>query len=206
LRDVAAARTAKPGAASMTRAAILDATVRIMIEEGYAAVSSRRVALKAGLKSQLVYYHFGTMDELFLAVFRREEARFLEAHARAFASKAPLRALWRLNSGPAAAALGFEFLALSNHRKVIQDEIARSTERVRRLQGDFIAGYLGEKGGAGVDAPPELLAFLLVTLSRGLVSEAAVGVETAHAAVFAAVERWLQRVEGADPAAEPGPG
>src|SRR5262249_22294781 len=41
---------------SGTRNAILDATEAIMREEGYAAVSSRRVAEKAGLKSQLVHY------------------------------------------------------------------------------------------------------------------------------------------------------
>lgn len=183
-----------------TRRAILDATVRIMLDEGYAAVSSRRVAREAGLKSQLVYYHFGTMDELFLAVFHREEGRFLEAHAKAFASKTPLRALWQLTSGPSAAALSFEFLALSNHRKIIQTEIARSTERVRRLQAAFMARYLGEGDRTPKEISPELLSFLLITVSRGLVSEAAVGVDLAHDAAFAAVERWLQALEGEAPA------
>ena len=42
-----------------------------MIEEGYAAVTSRRLANKAGLKPQLVHYYFRTMEELFLEVFRR---------------------------------------------------------------------------------------------------------------------------------------
>ena len=53
------------------RAAILDATESIMLEEGYAAVSSRKVASRAGLTSQLLHYYFRTMDDLFIAVFVR---------------------------------------------------------------------------------------------------------------------------------------
>jgi AcrR family transcriptional regulator len=45
---------------SKSRAALLDATERIMLEEGYAAVSSRRVAERADLKPQLVHYYFRT--------------------------------------------------------------------------------------------------------------------------------------------------
>ncbi|EUA30299.1 bacterial regulatory s, tetR family protein [Mycobacterium xenopi 4042] len=50
---------------------LLDAAEQLMLEEGYAAVTSRRVAQKAALKPQLVHYYFRTMDDLFLAAFRR---------------------------------------------------------------------------------------------------------------------------------------
>ena len=53
---------------STTRQALLDAAEQVMREEGYAAVTSRRVAQRAGLKPQLVHYYFRTMDELFLAL------------------------------------------------------------------------------------------------------------------------------------------
>ena len=56
---------------SKTRAALLDAAEKLMLEEGYAAVTSRHVAAKAGLKPQLVHYYFRTMEDLFLALFRR---------------------------------------------------------------------------------------------------------------------------------------
>ena len=51
---------------SSTRAALLDAAQQLMLDEGYAAVTSRRVAAQAGLKPQLVHYYFRTMDDLFL--------------------------------------------------------------------------------------------------------------------------------------------
>jgi hypothetical protein len=42
-----------------------------------------------------------------------------------------------------------------------------------------------------------VLSFLLFAASRGLASETAVGVDMAHEAVAAYVERWLQRLEQA---------
>ena len=56
---------------SKTRATLLDVTERLMRNEGYAAVSSRRVASEAGVTGALVHYYFPTLDDLFLAVFRR---------------------------------------------------------------------------------------------------------------------------------------
>ena len=53
---------------SKTRTHLLDAAEQLMREEGYAAVTSRRVAAKAGLKPQLVHYYFRTMDDLFIAL------------------------------------------------------------------------------------------------------------------------------------------
>ena len=54
---------------SKRRAQLLEAAELLLLEEGYAAVTSRRVAAKAGLKPQLVHYYFRTMDDLFVAVF-----------------------------------------------------------------------------------------------------------------------------------------
>ena len=71
-----------------------------MLEEGYAAVTSRRVAERAGLKPQLVHYYFRTMEDLFLAVFRRRaEAGPGGAH-HALQSPQPLWALWRFSTDP----------------------------------------------------------------------------------------------------------
>ena len=42
----------------------MDAAEQLLLEEGYAAVTSRRVGARAGLKPQLVHYYFRTMDDL----------------------------------------------------------------------------------------------------------------------------------------------
>src|ERR1700689_5682540 len=84
------------------RSVLLDAAEQLMIEEGYAAVTSRRVAEKAELKPQLVHYYFRTMDDLFLAAFRRRAEEGLEAQARGLQARQPLWALWRVRTDPGA--------------------------------------------------------------------------------------------------------
>src|SRR3954451_24595623 len=81
---------------SATRAALLDAALQLLLEEGYAAVTSRKVAAQAGLKPQLVHYYFRTMDDLFLEVFRRRAEENLVRIERAVAADGSLHALWQL--------------------------------------------------------------------------------------------------------------
>ena len=102
------------------RGVLLDAAEQLMLEEGYAAVTSRRVAEKAALKPQLVHYYFRTMDDLFLAAFRRRAEEGLEAQAQVLQARQPLWALWRFSTDPAATAITMEFIALANHRKALE--------------------------------------------------------------------------------------
>jgi AcrR family transcriptional regulator len=67
---------------SKTRFLLLDTTERLILDEGYAAVTSRRVANEAGVTPPLVHYYFPTLDDLFLAVFRRRAEEQLERQAR----------------------------------------------------------------------------------------------------------------------------
>lgn len=124
--------------AAKNRAVLLDATEQLMLEEGYAAVTSRRVAARAGLKPQLVHYCFRTMDDLFLAMLQRRAEVGLERQAQALASDRPLRALREIVTDPAGAAMTTELVALCNHRKAIRAEIARVAEQFRAGQ---IAGH-----------------------------------------------------------------
>src|SRR5271168_70478 len=104
------------------RGVLLDAAEQLMLDEGYAAVTSRRVAAEAALKPQLVHYYFRTMDDLFLALYRRRADLGLERHAAALASDQPLWEVWELSRDPRGTALTMEFVALSNHRKAIRAE------------------------------------------------------------------------------------
>ncbi len=168
-----------------------------MLEEGYAAVTSRRIAARAGLKPQLVHYYFRTMDDLFLALFRRGAEQALERQAQALASEKPLWALWELSRDPRGTALTMEFVALANHRKAIRAEIAASAERFRAEQ---LAGLGSALERGGIDAeqfPPVVVAVLMSSISRFLVIEhETLGMSSGHAETVAFVEDFLTRLEG----------
>jgi AcrR family transcriptional regulator len=181
---------------SKTRAELLDVTERLMLEGGYAAVSSRRVAKEAGVTPALIHYYFPTLDDLFLAVFRRGAEKNLERHARVLASPQPLRALWEFSLEPAGTALLTEFMALANHRKTIRAEIAEYAERFRRQQADLLASRLQDYGLDADEVPPLAILFLVANVGRGIVMEDALGSTTGHAETLELVERLLRRYEG----------
>lgn len=180
---------------SKTRSELLDAAQHLMLEEGYAAVTSRRVAAKAGLKPQLVHYYFRTMDDLFLALFRRGAEQNLERQARALASPQPLRALWAFSSEPGGAALIQEFSALANHRKPIRAEIAAYAERFRSLQADALASVFAEYAIDPEAFPPDAVLVVITAISRIMGLEERLGVTIGHAETRALVERFLARFE-----------
>ncbi|MFD2429683.1 TetR/AcrR family transcriptional regulator [Sphingobium scionense] len=87
---------------SETRARIVEATEQVIRDEGYAAASSRRVALRAELPPSLVHYYFPSTDDLLLAVFRRGAEQSDAMIEAALTSADPVRALWRFFPTPAA--------------------------------------------------------------------------------------------------------
>lgn len=178
-----------------TRAAILDATEALMIEEGYAAVTSRRVAEKAGQKSKLVHYYFATMDDLFVALYERAEKQFLKRHLEAVTSPNPLRALWDLSIHPERTRLAQEFIALSNHRESIRKITARVLEQMHSINTVCISKYLEECGLDPEEFPPVVLSQIISGLSRALVNEESLGVAPGHREVRAFAERWLAKLE-----------
>jgi AcrR family transcriptional regulator len=175
---------------SASHSALLDATEAVMREEGYAAVTSRRVAEKAGLKQQLVYYYFLTMDDLLLATFRRKTQRGLARLETALASEDPLRGLWQFLSDPAGAVLSMEFIALSNHNGLIRAEMTEHSEHIRRLQTEAVARALQDSTLAE-SCPPEVLTFIVHSTSQILGWEASLGMSEGHASTKAFFERLM---------------
>lgn len=180
---------------SKTRARLLDAAELLLRDEGYAAVTSRRVGTKAGLKPQLVHYYFRTMDDLFLEVFRRRAEENLARFERAIAEDGSLRSLWRLNADPRGAAFSMEFVALANHRKNIRAEIARYAERFRAAQVEAVRAALARSAISEDQLPPIVALLMMTGLSQVLALEDALGVTAGHDTTIEFVERAIARLE-----------
>lgn len=175
---------------SATRALLLDVTERIMVEGGYAAVSSRRVAEAAGVKPPLVHYYFASMDDLFLAVFRRLGDTGLARQAEVVQATDPVRALWDEAGDSRREALNFEFTALANHRPKIKAELVRYAELYRAQQAAAMARVLPDDL-----VSPLAAAVFLTCVSRTLLSERALGVTLGHPEALALAEQLLAQLD-----------
>ena len=190
------ARRRSSAQSSETRSALLDAAERLMLGEGYAAVSARKVAAEAGVNVSLVYYYFANMDELFLALFRRGADVRLEEQAKVLASPQPLWGLWELTHHQTNTALTLEFIALANHRKTIRSEIADYSKRFREMQLYAMSPVLE---GYGLDLERWSSATLILSMwgiSQYLLIEQAFDLDTGHAETIASIEAQIAALEG----------
>lgn len=188
------AATKKLGAeSSASRGAFVEATEQLIREEGWASVTARRVAERAGLKFQLIYYYFNSLDDLFLEVFERGVEQHLARLQAVIDSEDLPRALWAYSNDSRDNRFTLEFMAMANHKQVIREAIARYAERMRAMQTQALERYLK---GRGVEPrlPPVVTTFLMTGISRALSLESSLGIGGGHAETQALVEAWLEQL------------
>ncbi|WP_166903992.1 TetR/AcrR family transcriptional regulator [Mycobacterium sp. DL440] len=182
---------------SKTRDTLLDCVEQMMLEDGYASVTYRALATKAGVTPSLVQYYFPTLDDIFVAAISRYSQRNLAYLNKILGKRSddPLRALWEYNWDEATGVLMTEFMALGNHRKSIQTEIASVTESARKVQLDALTARFGEDARPVGDLSLPALQLLISSLPKFLNLEKGIGVQTAHGELTKAFEDQLDAVE-----------
>lgn len=79
-----------------TRSAIVAAARDCLLTDGYANLSTRRVAEAAGVPLSQIHYHFGSKRQLILAVLATENERLLQRQREMFDAPQPLWVRWEL--------------------------------------------------------------------------------------------------------------
>jgi AcrR family transcriptional regulator len=124
-------------AAADTRGAILAAARGCLLADGYANLSTRRVAEAAEVPLSQIHYHFGSKRQLILAVLDAENERLLERQRQMFDAPEPLWVRWEL---------ACDFLDAdieSGYVRILQEMIAAGwsdpevAAAVRRMVGEW---------------------------------------------------------------------
>ncbi|MEU1984570.1 TetR/AcrR family transcriptional regulator [Nocardia sp. NPDC019395] len=171
------------------------ATRRLMLAQGYAAITYRGVATEAGVTPGLVQYHFPLLDQLFEAVLATGTDRLVERLGRAAESEQPLRAVWAYASDPAGTALLLEFMALARHRKSIAPALGAGGERLRKALLAALEPTLRRYRFGGHDVPASAIVFLMSAIPRMIHLEESLGTFTGHVEVVDLIEKYLDQVE-----------
>lgn len=175
--------------------AMLDGAEDILREEGHAALTSRRIAERVGVKQRLVYYYFHTMDDLIVAMFRRSSERDLNGLAKVGESEMPLRQLWTNCFDSHDARLISEYMALANRLPELRVEVIRFIEESRAIQVRAISEAIARRPG-GSRIPAEAIAVMAVGIGLSLNREEQLGVRSGHAETFAVLNSFLKEMEG----------
>ena len=178
-----------------TRISLIEAAYDLLAEEGYPAISARRIAGRAGLKPQLVHYYFRSMEELVVTVFRRAAAIYFNLLDEALTSSRPLHALWELNSNLPHAKQIFEFIALARQYPLLREEMRESGETFRALHIAAIEKAYAARGIEEPEISASVLAVLMSSVARTLLIEWQVGLEKAHDETRTLISRYLSTIE-----------
>lgn len=152
---------------SATRTAIIAAARVALLEDGYARLSTRRVAELANVPLSQIHYHFGSKQQLILAVLAGENRRLLERQTEMYAGPEPLWKRWER---------ACDFLEIdleSGYVRILQEMIAAGwsdlevAAAVRAMLGDWhrllaeVARREAERmGGLGPFTPGEVAALM----------------------------------------------
>jgi AcrR family transcriptional regulator len=150
-----------------TRAAILAAARERLLAGGYSNLSTRAVAEAAEVPLSQIHYHFGSRQQLILAVLEAENAQLLERQRTMYSGPEPLWEQWER-----ACDYLDEDLA-SGYVRVLQEMIAAgwSDPEVAAAVREMIGGWMGllievatrestRRGGLGPFTPTEVAALM----------------------------------------------
>jgi AcrR family transcriptional regulator len=175
--------------------ALLDAVDRVLRDEGYGAATSRRIAQEAGLKQQLVYYYFQSMDELLLAAFKARTKRALDRLEQDLTSHRSLRAIWEDMETSVDSKITSEYMAIANHHTGVRREIKRFVNKSRQMQIEAITKLARNKADDSAAVTPGALAFLMSSTAILLRRESQNGITSAHDDIRQLVRWAIERFE-----------
>jgi AcrR family transcriptional regulator len=167
----------------------MDAAAELIRDEGPSAVTARRLAERVGLKRESVHYYFGTIEDLFVALLRRDGEAIRRELTRDLASVDPLKTIWRRTND--ARAFMFELTGLAMRRKALQEEMKRFIDEFRAIHVEAVTRHL-EQRGIKPAVPPAAMVVALGALSQTLALERALNVDFGHAEAQALAERWIE--------------
>lgn len=173
---------------------MLTATEEVLKEEGYAALTSRRVAEYVGVKQRLVYYYFATMDDLIIESFRRLAIRDLERLRNSVSSDHPLHDIWDVGVNTADSRLVAEFMALAYRNEGLRVEVAKFIEDARDIQVAAIRKAIGNNDDLK-ELKPIALALISSSVALAMNREAAIGVTKGHQTVKRLIKRFCDELD-----------
>jgi AcrR family transcriptional regulator len=174
--------------------AMLDSAQEILREEGHAALTSRRIAERMGVKQRLIYYYFHTMDELIVDLFQRLSERELARLNRAAGSSRPLREVWDVCIHTTDARLVSQFMALANRIEGLREEVVHFIEESRAIQARAIE-QAAQRAAIASGLPAQSLALLATSVALSMTREEQLGITSGHAEVRALIEDVIARYE-----------
>src|SRR5262245_11406634 len=177
--------------------ALLDAAERLLVEQGYGAITTRNLAERAGVNHGLVHYYFGSMEEVMVQVLERFTARLIERQRAMYSSDRPFLEKWRtawafqeqdLSSGYSK--IWLELQAMAWNRPELRARVQQVNEEWRRVLTEAFAPALREYGFDALSL--EATVSLVMTMAQGYALEKLSDIDEGHASLLSEIDSWMK--------------
>jgi AcrR family transcriptional regulator len=182
-------------ARSTAEEALLDAAERLLVEVGYAGITTRRLAEEAGVNHGLVHYYFGSMENLLVRVLERFTERLTARQRALYAADIPFIDKWRramrylVGEDVEYEKIWLELQALAWNQPELQGRVARVNDEWRAVLTD---AFEEPRSRYGIEMPLDALVSLVMTFNEGIILERAQGITAGHHELLAWIEGWLE--------------
>jgi AcrR family transcriptional regulator len=184
----------KTTARAAAEEALLDAAERLLVEVGYAGITTRRLAEEAGVNHGLVHYYFGSNENLLARALERFTRRLIERQRALYSSDEPFVEKWRtamrylVGEDRTYEKIWLELQALAWNNPELQARLARVNEEWRAVLTEAFEEPHRE---LGIELPLDALVALVMTFNIGIMVERLGGVEAGHRELLEWIEEWL---------------
>jgi AcrR family transcriptional regulator len=176
---------------------LLDAAERLLVDVGYAGITTRRVAAEAGVNHGLVHYYFGSVENLLVRVLERFTERLITRQRAMYSADMPFIDKWRtamryLDADREYQKVWCELQALAWNRVEMRDDVARVNEEWRAV---LTEAFAESRERYGIEMPLDALVSLVITFNEGIILERLSGIENGHAELLDWIDGWLEQKE-----------
>jgi AcrR family transcriptional regulator len=189
----------KKTARSAAEDALLDAAERLLVDVGYAGITTRRLAEEAGVNHGLVHYYFGSIENVMVRALERfTERQIARQRAMYAAPDVPFIEKWRtamrylVSEDVAYEKVWYELQALAWNRPELRDRVDHVNAEWRAV---LTEAFAEPRERFGIEMPLEALVSLVVTFNEGIMLERLSGVEEGHDALLEWIDDWLEMKE-----------
>jgi AcrR family transcriptional regulator len=184
--------------------ALLDAAEHLLVEQGSAAITTRKLAEQANVNHGLVHYYFGSMEEVMVQVLERFTARLIERQRAMYASDRPFlekwRAAWTFQEQDLASGytkIWLELQAVAWNRPELRARVQQVNAEWRHVLTEAFAPALRELGFTPLSL--EATVSLVMTMAQGYALERMSDIHEGHATLLKEIEAWMQSRLSASP-------
>jgi AcrR family transcriptional regulator len=189
--DVAKVSTARSAAED----ALLDAAERLLVDIGYAGITTRRLAEEAGVNHGLVHYYFGSIENLLVRTLERFTERLIVRQREMYADpEIPFIEKWRtamrylVSEDVAYEKVWLELQALAWNRPELRERVDHVNAEWRAV---LTEAFAEPREQYGIEMPLEALVALVMTFNEGIILERLSGVTEGHQELLDWIDRWL---------------